>query len=159
MKRRDHIGTYLSVAILALTLMPGLVGSVGAQATINAVHKSDGRPGSDLGNGDVPQSEMRSVIERYTADRGSLARFFSVEASPTRRARMKQFYTRMARVTREAQFRFDESGRTASTTSCSRIISITNCANSTFRKRLSPKSPRSRLSRRRSPNSKTRGAV
>jgi len=93
MKRRDHIGTYLSVATLALTLMSGLVGSVGAQATINAVHKSDIRPGSDLANGDVPISEMRSVIERYTADRGSLARFFLVEASPARRTRMKQFYT------------------------------------------------------------------
>src|SRR6185369_9706585 len=93
MKRRDHTGTYLSVAILALTLMSGLVASVGAQATINAVRKSDGRPGAELGNGDVPLSEMRGVIERYTADRGSLARFFSVEASPARRARMKQFYT------------------------------------------------------------------
>src|SRR6185369_5784885 len=93
MKRRDHIGTYLSVAILALTLMSGLVGSVGAQATINVVRKSEVRPDSDLGNGDAAQSEMRSVIERYTADRGSLARFFTVEASPTRRTRMKQFYT------------------------------------------------------------------
>jgi len=72
--------------------MSGFVGSVGAQATINALHKSDVRPDSDLANDDVPLSEMRSVIERYTADRGSLARFFSVEASPARRARMKQFY-------------------------------------------------------------------
>jgi uncharacterized protein (DUF885 family) len=73
--------------------MSGFVGSVGAQATINALHKSDVRPDSDLANGDAAQSEMRSVIERYTADRGSLARFFTVEASPARRARMKQFYT------------------------------------------------------------------
>lgn len=56
---------------------------------------ADGRVSSepDFGNGDVPTSEMRGVIERYTADRGSLGRFYSVEASPARRARMKKFYT------------------------------------------------------------------
>jgi uncharacterized protein (DUF885 family) len=35
---------------------------------------------------------MRAAIERYIADRGSLARFYSVEASSARQARMKQFY-------------------------------------------------------------------
>ncbi|HSB08441.1 MAG TPA: DUF885 family protein [Blastocatellia bacterium] len=59
---------------------------------------SDRRANSDTGpapamNDTDSQSEMRGVIERYTADRGSLARFYSVEASPTRRARMRQFYT------------------------------------------------------------------
>jgi uncharacterized protein (DUF885 family) len=37
-------------------------------------------------------SEMRGVIERYSADRGSLVRFFSVDVSSVRQARMKQFY-------------------------------------------------------------------
>ncbi|PYT09560.1 MAG: DUF885 domain-containing protein [Acidobacteria bacterium] len=36
---------------------------------------------------------MRAPIERYVADRGSLARFYTVEASPTRHARLKQFYS------------------------------------------------------------------
>ncbi len=47
----------------------------------------------DLNDADSRPSEMRAVIERYTADRGSLARFYSVEASSARQARMKQFYT------------------------------------------------------------------
>ncbi|MEK6288990.1 MAG: DUF885 family protein [Acidobacteriota bacterium] len=46
-----------------------------------------------LNDADSRPSEMRGVIERYTADRGSLARFYSVEASSARQARMKQFYT------------------------------------------------------------------
>ena len=60
---------------------------------------SDGKPKRgtdptlDLNDTDVRPSEMRGVIERYTADRGSLARFYSVEASSARQARMKQFYT------------------------------------------------------------------
>jgi len=47
----------------------------------------------DLNDTDSRQSEMRGVIERYTADRGSLTRFYSVEASSARQARMKQFYS------------------------------------------------------------------
>ena len=52
---------------------------------------SDPIPG--LNDADSRPSEMRAVIERYTADRGSLARFYPVEASSARQARMKQLYT------------------------------------------------------------------
>ena len=38
-------------------------------------------------------SEMRRVIERYSADLGSLNRLYAVETSPTRYARMKQFHS------------------------------------------------------------------
>src|SRR5260370_33055069 len=74
--------------------MWGRLGLMEAKTNIQAVHKSDVRSGSDpdLANGDVPQSELRSLIERYTADRGSLFRFFGIEASASRPARMKQFY-------------------------------------------------------------------
>ena len=48
--------------------------------------------GVDFADGDDPASEMRGGIERYTADRASLARFYSVPGSAARRARMKQFY-------------------------------------------------------------------
>lgn len=37
-------------------------------------------------------SEMRAVIERYSVDRGTLARSWPVTASPTRRERFKKFY-------------------------------------------------------------------
>jgi len=47
---------------------------------------------TDLNDADSKPSEMRAVIERYTADRGSLFRFYSVDASVARQTRMKQFY-------------------------------------------------------------------
>src|SRR5262249_51733732 len=37
-------------------------------------------------------SDMRDVIERYVADRGSLNRFFAIPMSPSRHARFRQFY-------------------------------------------------------------------
>jgi uncharacterized protein (DUF885 family) len=41
---------------------------------------------------DSSQSELRAVIERYSADRVTLARTYPIEFSPNRQARMKQFY-------------------------------------------------------------------
>src|SRR5215204_4053655 len=41
----------------------------------------------------APVSEMRSAIERYTVDRGSLARSYPVAVSRTRRERFKKFYS------------------------------------------------------------------
>ncbi len=43
-------------------------------------------------NGKTPVSEMRSAIERYTLDRGSLARTYPVQYSSSRRDRFKKFY-------------------------------------------------------------------
>src|SRR5688572_13520939 len=54
--------------------------------------KKGNDPLPDLNDTAAQQSEMRAAIERYVADRGSLARFYTVEASPTRHARLKQFY-------------------------------------------------------------------
>jgi uncharacterized protein (DUF885 family) len=42
---------------------------------------------------DLSTSELRPVIERFATDRGSLSRFYTLQISQTRRARMKQFYT------------------------------------------------------------------
>ena len=47
---------------------------------------------SGLNDVDSRPSELRGIIERYTSDRGSLARFYPVEASSARHTRMKQFY-------------------------------------------------------------------
>src|SRR5262244_4050777 len=47
----------------------------------------------DLKDLDSSPSELRSLIERYVADRGSLSRSYPVEISPARRARFKQFYS------------------------------------------------------------------
>jgi uncharacterized protein (DUF885 family) len=43
-------------------------------------------------NGKTPVSEMRSAIERYTVDRGSLTRSYPVAVSRARRERFKKFY-------------------------------------------------------------------
>lgn len=47
----------------------------------------------DIKDLDVARSEMRPVIERFVADRGSLSRSYPVESSPARFARLKQFYS------------------------------------------------------------------
>jgi hypothetical protein len=41
----------------------------------------------------LPPSEMRGMIERFTADRAILNRSFPVDISPVRQARFRQFYT------------------------------------------------------------------
>lgn len=46
----------------------------------------------DLNDLDSSRSEMRPVIERYVADRGSLSRSYPVESSPARLTAFKQFY-------------------------------------------------------------------
>jgi uncharacterized protein (DUF885 family) len=40
-----------------------------------------------------PSSELRDVVERFTADRAALLRRYGVEYSPTRREKMREFYT------------------------------------------------------------------
>ncbi|HVG18025.1 MAG TPA: DUF885 family protein [Blastocatellia bacterium] len=90
----------LSVAALALGCC--MMAVAGAHAAVDgpSAGGSDARPTSDgkgaekLSPADLnpPQSEMRLMIERYVADRGSLSRFYTAETSPVRYARMKQFY-------------------------------------------------------------------
>src|ERR1044071_702929 len=43
-------------------------------------------------NGKTPVSEMRSAIERYTVDRGSLQRSYPVAVSRSRHERFRKFY-------------------------------------------------------------------
>src|SRR5258707_6623649 len=46
----------------------------------------------DTGETQVPESEMRVIIEYYVVDRGSLARSYPVASSPARRDRFRKFY-------------------------------------------------------------------
>jgi uncharacterized protein (DUF885 family) len=66
-----------------------------ASASRASAHRAmgDNSDGPDLKDLDNSQSELRSLIERYVADRGSLTRSYPVELSPARQARFKQFYT------------------------------------------------------------------
>lgn len=52
----------------------------------------------------TPTSEFREVVERYTADRGALLRRYDVVYSPTRRARLQDFYNAWRTRLREADF-------------------------------------------------------
>jgi uncharacterized protein (DUF885 family) len=47
----------------------------------------------DTGEFDAASSELRPIIERYVADRGNLARFYSVDGSATRRERLQKFHS------------------------------------------------------------------
>jgi uncharacterized protein (DUF885 family) len=47
----------------------------------------------DLKDLDASSSELRGLIERYVADRGSLSRSYPVGISPARRERFKKFYS------------------------------------------------------------------
>jgi uncharacterized protein (DUF885 family) len=58
-----------------------------------------------------PESEMRSVIERYTVDRASLTRSYPVPLSPARQSRFRQFYTDW--LTSLAKLDFDAMGQDA----------------------------------------------
>ena len=91
----------LSALIAVLAVEGGAVLNSSARANTEGgqhVLNSDGKakrsnePPSEMNDTDSHQSEMRAAIERYVADRGSLVRFYTVEASPTRHARLKQFY-------------------------------------------------------------------
>jgi uncharacterized protein (DUF885 family) len=75
--------------ILAVGLIVALIVTfydTGARGSSSA-----GEP--DLADIDSSKSELRGVIERYTADRGSLSRSYPVELSQGRQARFKQFYS------------------------------------------------------------------
>lgn len=116
MNHQDSLVANPSTATVAVALVFAL--SFGAVATsAKRIIKSGGdltkeaprASAADLEDSDVPQSQMRGVIERYTADRGSLTRFYSVEASSAQQARMKQFYTEW--LTTLAKLDFDAMGQ------------------------------------------------
>jgi uncharacterized protein (DUF885 family) len=84
--------------IASIALSVSLVFTSKTDAYLGAGQKPPGAASDapdlpDLKDLDSSQSELRSLIERYVADRGSLSRSYPVENSPARRARFKQFYS------------------------------------------------------------------
>lgn len=91
-------------------------GFAGGQNHLNAVgEKSSDRKASEeayRNDFNPPPSEMRGVIERYVADRGNLARFFTVNNSSTRNNRLKQFYNEWLATIAKLNFdSFGEDGK------------------------------------------------
>jgi hypothetical protein len=62
-------------------------------ATASKAPNEDAPAPFDADEANSHESEMRSLIERYTVDRGSLTRSFPVAISATRVARFRQFYS------------------------------------------------------------------
>lgn len=85
---------------LALVLTSCLAIKVPAQAPARATRSS-----ATADEATLPESEMRSSIERYTVDRGSLIRSYPVSISPARAARFRQFYSEW--LSRIQQMNFD----------------------------------------------------
>lgn len=68
--------------------------SFGVSPAARALPPQNGAPSDvpDLASVNSPPSMMRPIIERYTADRGNLNRFYTVEISTARRERLRRFY-------------------------------------------------------------------
>ena len=81
-------------ALVVAFLLSSFLIQVPAQSnTRNNVGTRPKAPAADGNGARSPVSEMRSAIERYSVDRGSLARSYPVAVSRTRRERFKKYYT------------------------------------------------------------------
>lgn len=58
----------------------------------------------DLNDLNQPEGQVAGMIKRFTADRGSLTRFYSAPYSPIKRGRFKQFYTEWLDALRRIDF-------------------------------------------------------
>lgn len=88
------VRTLRAVVLSMVLLLSCLALATPAQRALGAREKSRNATDSPVDlSSEAPQSEMRAIIERYAADRGSLARFYPVEASSARRTRLRQFYS------------------------------------------------------------------
>jgi hypothetical protein len=82
----------LAKGVMGLLLLSTCLSSIRPMSASPADRSAAG-DAPDLGDLDLSNSEMRVVIERYVADRGSLSRSYPVEMSPARLTRFKQFYS------------------------------------------------------------------
>ncbi len=93
----------MPVAIVSLFVILGLQGGILADAAwrdgqrparlVVARSERVGPSTSSGGDLDTSRSELRPLIERFTVDLGSLNRFYTIPISPTRRERLRKFYT------------------------------------------------------------------
>jgi uncharacterized protein (DUF885 family) len=87
----NSIRRLIAISISALVLFAGFQIHTSAQRQTTRTTAS--KPAApDVVPDSANQSEMRSIIEYYVADRGSLQRSFFVNNSPARRERFRKFY-------------------------------------------------------------------
>ena len=89
-RRAFFILTLVLMVVLDLNLPTGAKALSDNEEKANKNELSVASTANDY---DTSRSEMRAVIERYASDRGSLNRFYTVQNSQARQAKMKKFYT------------------------------------------------------------------
>lgn len=87
---RFQVARFL-ITTLALIISCGVVVDTWAQVALRERPTTAGF--IDLQELTRPQSEMRTIIERYIEDLGILSRVYPIEISPTRSTRFRRFYT------------------------------------------------------------------
>jgi uncharacterized protein (DUF885 family) len=97
MRQRDSLTSITALILLLCFSIAGPAQTLSRSARIHNPASTiiDSRPAGAIDPADLstPESEMRSLIERYTVDRGSLTRSFPVAISAARVARFRQFYS------------------------------------------------------------------
>lgn len=82
------VGIFILNSHLVFNIKAGAFSENGEKANKNGLSAT-----SAANDYDTSQSELRPLIERYTSDRGSLNRFYTVPNSEARRAKMTGFYS------------------------------------------------------------------
>ena len=109
MRQRDSLTSTLTTLILLLCFSSAGPAQTLSKATpihdpSGAITNSRAAAAIDPTDINTPESEMRSLIERYTVDRGSLMRSFPVVISPARAARFRQLYSDWLGQTQKLNF-------------------------------------------------------
>jgi uncharacterized protein (DUF885 family) len=88
--------------VIAVSILPALV--LFSLLSLHAQTSSRITEHLNLNDLNQPEGRLAGVIKRFTADRGSLNRFYSAPYSPIKRARFKQFYTEWLDALRQIDF-------------------------------------------------------
>ena len=91
MRSVSQAGVVLLLLICLLINAPAQTRNGGTRS--NGARPAATAPAETMNGKAAPVSEMRAAIERYSVDRGSLARSYPVGMSTARRDRFKKFYS------------------------------------------------------------------
>ncbi len=78
----------------AIALLPAVRGTSAVQSSSPAKQTASQADAGGPAELDLSASELRPAMERFTADRGNLQRFYNLEEWPQRRERLQRFYRR-----------------------------------------------------------------
>jgi uncharacterized protein (DUF885 family) len=82
-----------SLSVILLSVGAALLTALAATPQQRSTSTPAAAASRDIQPDAYPQSELRGMIEQYSADRGSVLRFYDIPFSPARRNRMKAFYS------------------------------------------------------------------